>query len=136
MKYILAAIFTLLFTNCDNALESNRNNLRNPKQNLARINWRDSVINLGTIKVSKSYPLVYYFTNTGSEPLLFEKIESTCGCTVIDRKINNPILPNHSDSIIGHFKLNATGIVERKIYILANTHQNFHILRVKANVTE
>jgi hypothetical protein len=67
--------------------------------------------------------------------LIFKKIESTCGCTVVDKEINTPIMPNKGDSILAHFKMNeANGSVVRKIYILANTKREFYILRIKANV--
>lgn len=138
MKLIIKSLlFLIIAISC-----KNNNNVENKKQQIleqkfSELQWRDTVVDLGNIKKGISYPIVFYVKNIGKVPLIFEKIESTCGCTVIDKKINKPILPNDTASIYAHFKLNETiGQVQRKIYVLANTKQQFYVLRVKAHVVE
>lgn len=132
---IISVIF--LCSSCSDNQPTKKEQVQDKAQSLTELQWRDSVLDLGTIKAAKSYPIVFYVKNIGNTPLIFEKIESTCGCTVVDQKINKPILPSMSDSILGHFKLSeAIGYAERKIYILANTPQQFYVLRIKAHVVE
>lgn len=132
---IISVIF--LCSSCSDNQPEKKEQVQDKAQSLTKLQWRDSVLDLGTIKAAKSYPIVFHVKNIGNTPLIFEKIESTCGCTVVDQKINKPILPAMSDSILAHFKFNeAIGYAERKIYILANTPQQFYVLRIKAQVVE
>jgi len=104
---------------------------------LTQIIWRDTIIDLGTVQAGKAIPLTFYLKNTGDQPLLLEKVESTCGCTVIQNDNRHPIVPGATDSIMAQFKMAvARGIVLRKIYVLANTKQAFYVLNIKANVIE
>lgn len=127
----------LVFISCQNSNTTEDLAIDKGRQNLTILEWRDSVVNLGTVRKNLNYPIVFYVKNIGENPLLFTKIESTCGCTVLEKIVNSPILPSKNDSIVGHFKLNdAAGFIERKVYILANTQQQFYVLRIKANVIE
>ena len=140
MRKILSIIFIISFAiatySCDQkALPKEVSKNQQDVQNLANLVWRDSVLDLGAVKSGVEYPVKFYVKNTSQNALIFQKMESTCGCTVIDKKIEKPILPNQEDSIVAHFKMyDANGYIERKIYILANTKQQFYVLRVKANI--
>jgi len=114
---------------------SGRNLEKRQNAELTNVHWNDTIINLGTINHGEPYHFSFNCTNIGKVPLIFQKMESTCGCTVIERYIRTPILPSKQDSVTGTFKLlEPSPNVERKIYIMANTKQEFYILRIKANV--
>lgn len=98
------------------------------------IQWQDTVKELGIIEAGKKYQISFACRNTGSVPLIFQKIESTCGCTVLDKKIDRPLLPNQVDSITGEFSMTETGPITRKIYVLANTERQFYVLKITADV--
>lgn len=140
MRYTsITVLIIILISSCNinETVVDENNSQKVEKTNLTELVWKDTIIDLGTIKKGITYPISFHVKNIGKSPLLFEKIESTCGCTVLDTKEMKPILPMGVDSIQGHFKLNETyGIVQRKIYILANTKKNFYVLRVKANMVE
>lgn len=140
MRTVSIAVLIIIFiSSCqNNETEIGKTDFQKVgKIDLTELIWKDTVIDLGTIKKGGTHPISFHVKNIGNSPLLFEKIESTCGCTVVDTKEMKPILPLQADSIQGHFKLNETnGNVLRKIYILANTKKNFYVLRIKANVVE
>jgi len=133
MKRIILYI-ELLLAACNTTPKNDKSGTATTGE-ITSIRWRDTVIDLGTVQHDKEYPVVFHCKNIGNVPLLFQKMESTCGCTVIDKKINVPLLPSQEGSIVGHFKMeDMNTYVERKIYVLANTKQQFHILRIKAYV--
>jgi len=102
---------------------------------MTEIAFTDTILDLGTIKPGSVTPINFTYRNNGSKPLLIKKIESTCGCTVVDQRQLNPVPPGAYDSVTGSIKpVEESGLIEKKIYLLANTQRQFYILRIKANI--
>lgn len=134
---ILTTILVFFCSSCQEDKKRIKNDNNINEQNLADLTWQDSVVNLGDIKSGKGYSVIFVVKNISNNPLLFQRIESTCGCTLIDKKIDTPLLSGKIDSILAQFKMSDTkGYVERKIYVLANTKRKFYVLRIKANIVD
>lgn len=85
------------------------------------IQWKDSVINFGTIKKGDSIQLRYSFTNTGKTPLFIFQTQATCGCTITNFN-KKPIMPGKSGFITVLFKSGVqTGEINKNITVVANT---------------
>jgi hypothetical protein len=77
----------------------------------------------------------FAFTNTGSEPLIIENAQGSCGCTVPEYP-KAPIPPGGSGEIKVVYKPNGqSGAQQKTVTVTANTEPNQTVLRIKADVT-
>lgn len=64
---------------------------------------------------------VFYFTNTGTEPLNLVDVKGSCGCTIPTWN-KQSVAPGKKDSIVVNFNpLNRPGNFKKEVYITANT---------------
>ena len=86
-------------------------------------------------QVDEGVQLKHYFIfeNSGNVPLVIDDAMVSCGCTKVEFP-KNPILPNHTDSILVRFDTkNKYYRQDRIIKLKANT-QRAQKLRIKAYV--
>jgi hypothetical protein len=77
----------------------------------------------------------FAFTNTGTEPLIIENAQGSCGCTVPEYP-KAPIPPGGTGEIKVVYKPNGqSGAQQKTVTVTANTEPNQTILRIKADVT-
>jgi hypothetical protein len=77
----------------------------------------------------------FTFTNTGSEPLIIENAQGSCGCTVPEYP-KAPIPPGGTGEIKVVYKPNGqSGAQQKTVTVTANTEPNQTVLRIKADVT-
>jgi len=133
--FILIPFLTMLYS-CHFSKDKNKGN-RVAKSQETEVSWSDSILNLGVVEDSAKVSFSFIAKNTGIHPLIFSKIEATCGCTVINSLSANPILPGQSDSIYGYINTQNLDIYfEKKIYVVTNTSQNFYILTLKGQINK
>jgi len=90
--------------------------------------------NFGTIKEGVVAKHQFKFINSGSVPLVIERVIPSCGCTVPNYP-TEPIAPGGEGVI--DFEFNSEGRVgnnRRKITILANIESESRVLTFEANV--
>lgn len=88
----------------------------------------------GNIKQDSENKKVFTFTNTGSEPLLIEAANGSCGCTVPNYP-KNPIPPGGTGQIEVEYKPGKQENAQTKtVTVVANTEPKETLLRIKANV--
>ena len=61
-------------------------------QNPTEILFKDTFLDLGTIKQGEKAPFVFVYTNKGKFPLLINNVLPGCGCTLANYSKNNPLL--------------------------------------------
>jgi len=85
------------------------------------ISWEKTSYNFGTI--NKEDGVVKYkfiFINIGDEPLLLEKVKSTCGCTT-SNYTKDPVTPNGKGFVeISFDPTNQSGEFVKKITVITN----------------
>ena len=138
-KQIVTALSLLLLTatGCVPSSSNGNEYQGNDSLLLTSIQWKDTLLQLGDIHSGVSYQLSFPFRNTGNNQLLLLRVESTCGCTLIDDSCRKPVAAGQEGAIAAQFKLTEpVGFVERKIYVITNTAKEFQVLRIKANVKE
>ncbi len=99
------------------------------------IEWKDSVIDFGTIHEGDSVLLKYKFYNVGKTPLFILQTRPACGCTVTDFT-KDPIMPGKYGYVTGVFKsLYHSGNTYKTIQVITNTrNRSGHLLVFKGVV--
>jgi hypothetical protein len=87
------------------------------------IRWLDSTSrNFGTIPEGRKLEVAFRFVNSGTKPLIIERVQPSCGCTVAEQP-GEPILPGKTGEIKASFNSEGrVGINHKKLYVYANTH--------------
>lgn len=88
----------------------------------------------GTIEQGAAQETVFAFTNTGTAPLIITSTSASCGCTVPDAPVNQPIAPGETGEIKVKFNGSGSGQVTKTVTIRSNTAKGTEMLRIKAFV--
>ena len=98
------------------------------------LSFEEKSFDFGDIKQGDKVSHTFKFTNTGSAPLLINRVQTTCGCTV-PKWPREPIAPQASGEISATF--NSTGkqgIQNKAITIHSNASEPVMRLTLKSNV--
>jgi hypothetical protein len=68
---------------------------------------------------TKDNKRIFKFTNIGTQPLVIESVQTSCGCLVATYP-QHPILPNESGEIIAKYDTNRTGLFVKYITVSSN----------------
>ncbi|WP_088341967.1 DUF1573 domain-containing protein [Robiginitalea sediminis] len=139
---ILSVLALTAFTSCkDKASEKiDAANLEVAAQrdeaskNVAVMTFDRSEHDFGTIEQGAAQETVFGFTNTGNAPLIITSTSASCGCTVPDAPVNQPIAPGETGEIKVKFNGSGSGQVTKTVTIRANTSKGAEMLRIKAFV--
>ena len=101
---------------------------------MAKIEFKDTTIDYGTVEKGADGVRVFEFTNTGDAPLIISKVKSTCGCTVPNYP-KVPIAPGASSYIDVTFDSKGrTGKQSKAVTLTANTNPNRKVIRINSEV--
>lgn len=88
----------------------------------------------GSIRQDSKNTYVFKFKNTGSNPLIIQNAQGSCGCTV-PKYPKEPINPGGSGEIeVEYSPGKQEGNQSKTVTITANTEPNQTVLQIKANV--
>lgn len=97
-----------------------------------KIEFKETTIDYGTVtKESDSGLRTFTFKNTGDAPLIINKVNSTCGCTVPSTP-KEPIMPGKSGEIEVKYNMN-TGPIRKTITVESNAI-NYEEGRIPLNI--
>jgi hypothetical protein len=99
------------------------------------IQWLDSTKDFGKIQEGQMLDVSFRFKNTGDKPLVIQRVQPSCGCTVAEQP-KEPIAPGDEGLIRANFNSQGhTGINHKTLSVYANTRgrQN-HSLRFAVEV--
>lgn len=85
----------------------------------AKIEFKDTTIDYGTVEKGANGVRVFEFTNTGDAPLIVSKVSSSCGCT-IPKKPDAPILPGKKGVIEVKYDTNRVNPIRKTITVISN----------------
>jgi len=103
------------------------------QEKIAEIQFKETVIDYGIIENGEDGKKIFEFKNTGNAPLVFNRIFSSCGCT-IPKKPEKPVLPGESGEIQVNYDTKRTGIFQKAITVKSNAKTPNIILRIKGEV--
>lgn len=124
MKKLLVAFFIGMFSITAFAQEK-----------MPKIEFKETVINYGTIEKGADGVRVFEFTNTGEAPLIISKAKSTCGCTVPEWP-KEPIMPGESGKIKVKYDTKRVGPLRKTITVTSNADTPTVALKIKGNIKD
>ena len=100
---------------------------------LAKIEFKETTIDYGTIEKGADGVRTFEFTNTGDAPLIISKVNSSCGCTV-PKKPDGPIMPGEMGEIQVKYDTKRVMPIRKTITVLSNAETPTVALKIKGNV--
>lgn len=101
----------------------------------AKIEFKDEVIDYGTIEKGADGVRKFEFTNTGTQPLIISRVYSSCGCT-IPKKPEDPILPGQTGEIEVKYDTKRVGPIRKTVSVYSNAGPVPFPLKIKGTITE
>lgn len=106
------------------------------KADFTKIDWSDTLIDLGKIKMGDTVEFKFRFTNIGRKPLLIKSVETSCSCTVASIP-DSAYVPGAIGEIraVLDTKKSIVGFITKGIKVVSNTNPDQRILRYRAEIT-
>ena len=101
----------------------------------AKIKFEENLIDYGEVEYDSDGKRTFKFTNIGEAPLVFNRISSSCGCTV-PKKPDHPIKPGESAEIEVEYDTKRIGVFIKAISVSSNAVNSNIVLRIKGEVLE
>ena len=101
--------------------------------NAQEFKFEKETINYGKIEKDSNGERIFIFTNVGDEPLIIQRIQSSCGCTV-PKKPEKPIMPGEKGEIKVSYATNRVGGFSKSITIYSNAKNPKKVIRIKGLV--
>ncbi len=106
------------------------------KQKFGEFDFEKQSHDFGKVKEGKKVAHTFHFTNSGEAPLVIDKAEVSCGCTVPNYP-RDPIKPGKSGAIDVVFDSDGRpGKFKKSINLMANTGEGPKVLQIKGHVIE
>ncbi len=102
----------------------------------AIIKFDKTSFNFGSFPEEQTQSTVFFFTNTGDEPLVLQQAMSTCGCTVADFT-KTPIQPGKRGEVKVSYngKGKPEGRFKKSITIRSNASNNLCRIYIEGSMT-
>lgn len=98
------------------------------------LTWKEVEYDFGTVFEGDVVTRKFYFTNTGTAPILILNATSTCGCTIPEWP-KTPVPPDSTSFINVKFNtLHKPGAQSKEVTIFANTLPNTSKITLKGKV--
>jgi len=101
----------------------------------AEIKFDQKIIDYGAVEYNSDGKRIFKFTNVGEAPLVFNRISSSCGCTVPKRP-EKPVKPGESGEIEVEYDTKRVGVFIKAVTINSNAINSNIVLRIKGEVLE
>ena len=98
--------------------------------NSQEFKFESETINYGKIAKSSNGERTFVFTNVGEQPIIINKIQSSCGCTVPE-KPKKPIMPGEKGKIKVSYDTKRTGGFSKQITIFSNAKTARKVIKIK-----
>ena len=99
----------------------------------AEFKFEKETIDYGKINAGSDGVRTFVFTNTGKEPLVINRIQSSCGCTV-PKKPEKPIMPGEKGEIKVSYDTKRLGGFSKIITIYSNAKKNRKVVKIKGDI--
>ncbi|TYB73913.1 DUF1573 domain-containing protein [Bizionia gelidisalsuginis] len=101
----------------------------------AKIEFKSTTIDYGTIEKGADGLRSFEFTNTGDAPLIISKATSTCGCTV-PTPPKEPIMPGKTGKIDVKYDTKRVMPIRKTITVISNAETPTVALKIKGEVVD
>ena len=103
------------------------------QENQADIKFEETIIDYGEVEFESDGKRIFKFKNVGNAPLVFQRISSSCGCT-IPKKPEKPIEPGETGEIEVEYDTKRVGLFMKAISVISNSKNPSTVLRIKGEV--
>lgn len=105
------------------------------KKSAPKAEFESGVHDFGKIKESDGIATcTFKFKNTGSAPLIIQRVQATCGCTT-PSYTKEPVLPGKEGSITVNYSAKGNvGAFEKRLTVFTNVPDEVYILTIKGEV--
>ncbi|HCY97677.1 DUF1573 domain-containing protein [uncultured Polaribacter sp.] len=103
--------------------------------NAQEFKFEEETIDYGKIEKASNGERTFVFTNTGDQPLIIQKIKSSCGCTV-PKKPSGPIMPGEKGEIKVSYDTKRVGGFSKSITITSNAKNALKVIKIKGFVNK
>jgi len=107
----------------------------NAQEKAAKIDFKSTTIDYGTIEKGADGLRVFEFTNNGDAPLIVSRVTSSCGCTV-PKWSKDPILPGQTGEIQVKYDTNRVNPIRKTITVISNADTPTVALKIKGEVID
>ncbi|HEY4205528.1 MAG TPA: DUF1573 domain-containing protein [Puia sp.] len=130
---LLAAILLISCQNNDNKAAAAPGTARDTAQ-FTTVQWLDSTRDFGKIEEGQMLEVSFRFRNTGNKPLVIERVQPSCGCTVAEQP-KEPVPPGAEGQIKATFNSQGkSGINHKSLNVFANMKDAPHPLQFVVEV--
>ena len=126
MKFLVQIFIFVLFVSIGFSQEKKDNSK-------AEIMFDKTIHNFGKIEYGKEVTYLFEFKNVGKAPLVIQKVETSCSCTVVD-KPEKPILPKEVAYITVVYDADEEGKFQKSVKIYSNAVTSPYIVYIKGVV--
>jgi hypothetical protein len=134
MKKVLFSAIILMFAAFSlKAQDASQSAAPQENPNAPEISFDKVVHDFGTVFQNSEAVCEFKFTNTGKEPLILSKPQSSCGCTVPTWP-QEPILPGKSDVIKVTYSTHNIGPINKTVTVTSNAKSSRVVLSIKGQV--
>lgn len=102
-------------------------------KNQAEITFDKEIHDFGVIPQNQPATYMFYFTNTGKEPLIITNVTASCGCTTPEWS-KEPIPPKKKGFVKATYNAAAAGPFSKNVTVLSNAKRNTIVLTLKGDV--
>lgn len=103
--------------------------------NAQEFKFEKETINYGKIDKGSNGERVFVFTNIGDQPIIIQKIQSSCGCTV-PKKPEKPVMPGEKGEIKVSYDTKRVGGFSKAITIFSNAKTPRKMIKIRGYVTK
>lgn len=135
MKHLVKLSMIVLFTLSLSAQNNNDKQLTTNSSSKGVFAFENEIINYGTINQNTDGNRIFKFKNIGKQPIIINKIKSSCGCTVAS-KPNKPIMPGETSEINIKYDTKRIGAFSKTITITSNADQPIKQLKIKGKIVK
>ncbi len=131
MKNLILSVMVLFLGAFSLQAQNNPVPVKNP--NAPIITFDKTTHNYGTIYEKSNGNVNFIYTNTGKEPLILNRVKSSCGCT-IPKWSRQPLMPGETDTIKVHYDTKRIGTFHKSIRVYSNATKPTIVLNIKGKV--
>lgn len=131
MKKLFTILFISVLAMNVNAQEKKEEKKVDP--NAPVFEFVEEVIDYGKVEHNADGVRVFKFKNVGKSPLIINRMQSSCGCTV-PSKPEGPIMPGKEGEIKVKYATNRIGGFNKTITIYSNASEPVKRIRIKGIV--
>lgn len=98
------------------------------------LTFEEKEYDFGNIQRGTAVEHIFKFTNTGKVPLVIQKATSSCGCTIPQVPLNEPIAPGESGEMLVKYNGSGSNQITKIVTVTANTESGTETVKIKAFV--